>query len=104
MVTELRELLKKFIERTPKIARPLKEHKATELWPQVVSAQISKNTHPLMIKNGILTVLTASSVWAQELRYTKKEIIKKLNEKIGEEVVRDIRFSGGGVYAEKEEN
>jgi len=104
MVIELRELLRKFIEMTPNIARPLKEHRAVELWPQVVNEQVSKHTTPIMIKNGILTVLTSSSVWAQELRYTKKEMISKLNEKIGEEVVRDIRFRGGGVYAEKEEN
>lgn len=95
MVTELKDLIKKFIEASPKIAKPLQEYRATELWDSVVDERISRHAKPLRIKNGILTVTTSSSVWAQELRYVKEEILKKLNEKVGKNVVRDIRFRAG---------
>jgi predicted nucleic acid-binding Zn ribbon protein len=64
---------------------------------------VGKQTEAVRMKNGILYVATTSSTWAQELSFLKKEIIKKFNQRAGEEAIRDIRFSvkgekiGGGV-------
>jgi predicted nucleic acid-binding Zn ribbon protein len=66
------------------------------LWSEVVDEQVGKNTEAVKIKNQVLYVSTSSSVWAQELSFLKKEIIKKINEKAGKEVVKDVRFKAFG--------
>jgi len=66
------------------------------LWPEVIDEGIRKNTEAVKIKNQVLYVSTSSSVWAQELTFLKEEIIKKINEKAGREVIKDIRFKAFG--------
>lgn len=63
------------------------------LWEQVVDERVRKNAAAVKIINRTLYVSTATPTWANELSYLKKEIIKKFNEKAGQEVIRDIRFS-----------
>ncbi|MGB9613281.1 MAG: DciA family protein [Candidatus Margulisiibacteriota bacterium] len=66
------------------------------LWRQVVDESIAKNTEPIKISNRTLYVSTSSPVWAHELSYLKREIIKKFNEKAGEEAILNIRFKADG--------
>lgn len=47
---------------------------------------------PISFKNGILTVSVKKSTEAQELQFKEKEVIKKLNQKIGQEVVKHLKF------------
>lgn len=42
-------------------------------------------------KNGIIFVRSESSVWANELWLNRGEIVKKMNEKLGEGVVKGIK-------------
>ena len=64
-------------------------------WPEIVGPEIAKRTKPLQIRNGILTVAVQNSIWAQELTFNKKMIIKKLVERAGEQnnSVKDIHFN-----------
>ena len=66
------------------------------LWEQIVDERVKKQTTPIKITNRTLFVSASTSTWAQELSFLKKEIIKKFNEKAGEEVIRDVRFKAGG--------
>jgi len=76
----------------------LKNCRMVSLWEQIVDERVQKNTEPIKIRNRTLYVSASSSTWAQELTFLKKEIMKKFNEKAGEEIIRDIRFksSWGG--------
>jgi len=40
----------------------------------------------------VLTVKTANSTWRQELFFQKKDILKRLNSKLGITIIKDIRF------------
>jgi predicted nucleic acid-binding Zn ribbon protein len=64
-------------------------------WAEIVGPEIAKRTKPLQIRNGVLTVAVQNSIWAQELTFNKKMIIKKLSERVGENsnTVKDIHFN-----------
>ncbi len=67
------------------------------LWPGVVGREISRNTRPLKVKDGVMTVRVRNSVWAAQLSFLKDDIIGKLAEKTGKSSLRDIRFIVGDI-------
>jgi len=67
------------------------------LWDDVVGEALAKNARPAGFKGKILLVNVVSSVWIQELQYYRKDMIRKLNEALGKELVCDIKFKIGPV-------
>ena len=59
---------------------------------ETVGNKISKNTEPMSVKNGILVIKTTNPVWKQELQIQKTEIIKKLNNRLKKNIIKEIRF------------
>lgn len=55
-------------------------------------AKISEKIKPLYLKNKILTVACLNSIIAQELTFCKAELLEKINQKFGEEAIKEIRF------------
>jgi len=74
------------------IKNKLKELDAVVYWDSVVGKQISKMTTATRIINGVLFVNVKTSTWRNELSMRKKDIIDKLNNFIGIEIVKDIKF------------
>ncbi len=70
----------------------LKELEVFDLWKGCVGDQIAKNTTPLGVRNGVLTVQVASSPWLNELKFQKTGMIRNLNEKLGSRIIQDIEF------------
>jgi predicted nucleic acid-binding Zn ribbon protein len=67
------------------------------LWDDVVGEALAKNARPAGFKGKILLVNVVSSVWIQELQYYREDMIRKLNEALGKELVSDIKFKIGPV-------
>lgn len=65
------------------------------LWPQAVGDGIAANTRPAAFNGRLLLVHVASPVWIQELRFQKSDIIRKLNDAAGKDIVSDITFKIG---------
>ncbi|MGE3260995.1 MAG: DUF721 domain-containing protein [Bacteriovoracia bacterium] len=61
-------------------------------WPKAVGQDISKQAKPVGFRNGILFVETQHPIWTTELTAKRHQIQKKLNEALGQEMVRDIHF------------
>ncbi len=74
------------------LSERLVQQKAVVLWPKAVGKDIKQQTIPNRIEQGVLFVSVSNPVWMNELVYLKLNIIKKLNEMIGKEVVKDIKF------------
>jgi hypothetical protein len=51
---------------------------------------ISKNTRDIKFKDGTLQIRIASAPLKQELEFRKKEIITRLNDEMGAELVLDV--------------
>ena len=79
--------------------RTVRNCRLVTLWGEVVDAGIARNTEAVKITNHTLYVATSSSAWAQELSFLKKTIIARLNDKAGEEAIRDIKFRASGMNA-----
>ena len=55
--------------------------------------QGAKNLKPNFLKDGKIFVKSDSSVFANELLLNKNEIVRKINQEIGSEEIRDIKIN-----------
>ena len=74
-----------------KIDGKLREVRIIAAWPEVLGP-LAKPTDKLYIKNKVLFVNLSSSVIRNELSMMRSKLVKRLNEKAGEEVITDIVF------------
>jgi len=73
----------------------IREQKIIDAWERMVGKAISEMTQPVRMRNGVLQVKVANSVWMNELQFHKKIIIQKLNGYIGNATVEDLWFMIG---------
>jgi len=85
------EVIKEYLEEL-KITGKLKEYEALRLWEELLGKTVASRTKELKIKNGILYVKIRSPLVKQELLMIKDSIIKKMNEKLGDEIIKAIVF------------
>jgi predicted nucleic acid-binding Zn ribbon protein len=74
------------------IQKKIKEYDAIIYWDSVVGKQIAKMATATSITQGVLFVHVKTSTWRNELTLRKKEIIDKLNNVVGINAVKDIKF------------
>ena|SRR5579862_753556 len=66
------------------------------LWATIVGSDIARHAQPVSLRNGLLVVGCDHPAWLQEItRYSKPLILKKVQERFGKKVVRDISFRVG---------
>jgi predicted nucleic acid-binding Zn ribbon protein len=73
----------------------LDAHRLWQQWEDVVGTTIAQNARPEAIKGKLLLVNVSSAPWMQQLQFLKPELIARLNENLGKEVVEEIRFRIG---------
>jgi predicted nucleic acid-binding Zn ribbon protein len=66
-----------------------------EIWERVLGRAIAGSTHPTSERDGVLTVICESAVWAQEIDLMAPELIARLNGALGEDTVRRLRCRSG---------
>lgn len=72
------------------IVKPVHRYQALHLWPQTVGERISRVTEPRKVRGEKLFVKVTSDSWRHELVYHEKHIIDRLNERIGENAIKEI--------------
>lgn len=72
------------------LERQFREYEVCEVWPEVVGRMIASKTKSIYMNGGSLFVTFTSSVVRSEINMVKEGLIKALNEKIGEDVVKEI--------------
>lgn len=70
----------------------LKQESAVFLWGEAVGKSIAGATEAVGVEKGVLIIKTDSPTWRQELHMQKKDIINKINKKIGSNAIKEIRF------------
>jgi hypothetical protein len=70
------------------------------IWNETVGSVIARNAQPERIRNGTLFVSVSSPTWMQQLQFVKEMIANKLNERIGQEIVKSIFFVVGNTGKE----
>lgn len=74
------------------IENEILKHKALASWPEVVGKKIANISRAEKIVGRTLFVNVKNDSWRNELLFFKKEIIEKLNKKIGKCIIDDLRF------------
>ena len=87
----LKTAIKIFLRKSG-LEKGVKQNTALLVWDEVVGENIAENTSAEKIEHGTLTVKVENSSWRQELVFKKKEIIEKLNSKLGKKTIKEIRF------------
>lgn len=78
-----------------KLGRRLGECDAVKVWPEAVGERVAQRCVALGIKSGILYVAVPTNVWLTELNALKEKLIRNINEKLGKEVVKGVKFQIG---------
>lgn len=73
------------------------EQRLLDVWQKAVGPQISVQTRPDRLKRNILFVKVSSSVWMHQLHILKQDIIEKINELLGKELIKNVHFSIGEI-------
>jgi hypothetical protein len=73
----------------------IKEHTCLAAWDEVVGERVANSAQPDFIRDGLMFVTTKSPVWANELNLYKREMISKINAKVGSTILKDIVFKSG---------
>lgn len=62
-------------------------------WAKVTGPMISEKCSPVGFSNGLLYIWVVNSTWMNQLFYVRKELVKKINDYVGKDWVREIRFT-----------
>jgi len=77
------------------LQKRIEEYKVIEEWERIVGSAIAERAEPVMVERGRLVVKVKSSPWLLEMKMRETDILEKIEERLGEGVIREIRFIGG---------
>ncbi len=83
------------------LKKRIRENEVFLVWEEAVGQTVTKNCRPLSINDGILVIEAKNNVWMQELSLLRQGIMDKINELLGWEAVRELRFKIGEVDDKK---
>jgi predicted nucleic acid-binding Zn ribbon protein len=63
-------------------------------WKTLVGGDIAEHTKPVSLNDGELTVQAESTAWATQLRLLQRQILKRISDGVGKDVVRRIKVQG----------
>ena len=59
-------------------------------WPEIVSAKLARESRAVSIRDGKLFVEVKSPAWKQEILLQRRNIIRKINRRLGKDIVSDM--------------
>lgn len=90
-VKQLHELIMRNL-RVQGLETPLLQKRLVEAWPIVAGSAIARYTQDAAIRNQTLFVRLSSPALRAELSMRRQELVNKLNDAVGSQVIADIRF------------
>lgn len=85
----LGEAIKEFLSKS-KLKSYVQAIKIEEVWEQIMGKTIAKYTDKIVIQGDKLIITTYVAPLKQELVYQKETIILRVNEALGEKVVKEV--------------
>src|SRR6267154_6158274 len=64
-------------------------------WPEIVGETIARRTEIVSLKFHTAVVKVSGAMWIQELNLMKSQILSRMTERLGADVVRELRFVQG---------
>ena len=66
--------------------------RAVSEWPALAGERIARRSRATGYRDGILTIEVEGSAWMHELGYLSRDLVRRANQHLGAEVVREMRF------------
>lgn len=85
-------LLVDFINQSPKVREGLTDVRVEETFRREMGEIINKYTSSINFKNGILTLRVVSAPLRNELRHSKHIVVKRMNEALGVEIIKEVKL------------
>jgi len=89
------EILNDFFRKHRFIYYHIKMESSIRLWQKIDDPIIKMHTKAISARDGILTVKTTSPIVSNELSLKELEILDKINNLIGEKLIKKIVFKSG---------
>lgn len=64
-------------------------------WSEIVGEENARNSHPAQVSGETLTIVTASSVWSQQLSYLSDQILATIRARLPHAPLDRVRFRVG---------
>jgi len=74
------------------IDKKLREVKVVRQWEDIIGRSVARATESIAIRNGVLHVKLNSPIVRQELSMIKSEIVKRMNQMAGMQVVTSVQL------------
>ena len=100
MAESIDDLLDKAL-RNLGISKKIKKTQILNTWSKVIGEEIKEHTEAKYFDRGTLFVNVDNSSWAHQLLFMKENLITKINEKLKEELLNEIRFKVGHISDEQ---
>jgi hypothetical protein len=85
----LGDALRKFLENS-RLKGSIQALQIEEVWEQIMGKTIARYTDKIQIHGSTLYINTSVAPLRQELLYQKENIIQRVNEALGERVIREV--------------
>lgn len=76
---------------------PIKTYSIIGAWKEIVGETIADHTQPRRISHQILFIEVIHPTWMQQLQFLKSDLLKRVNNFLGEPLIQDIRFRLGKI-------
>ena len=86
------EILREFFTQNPEIGRRLDEGRVVHAWREVLGPGVAQATREAYVRGATLHVVLDSAVLRSELMMWRDRLVRTLNERVGTDVIREIRF------------
>lgn len=86
------EILREFFAQNPEIGRRLDEVRIVHAWREMLGPGVSQATREAYVRGATLHVVLDSAVLRSELMMWRDRLVRTLNERVGTDVIREIRF------------
>lgn len=91
-VKDIKELILRNL-RVQGLETPLQQKRLVDAWPTVAGETIARYTDGVTIRNQTLYVHLTIPALRADLSMRRSELVEKLNEFVGSQVIADIRFA-----------
>lgn len=91
-VLQIKDLILRNL-RVQGLETPLLQKRLIDAWPAVMGDSIASYTQELFIRNQTLFVRLKNPALRADLSMMGKDIVRRLNEYVGEQIIVDIHFT-----------
>ncbi len=85
----LQEAIKQFLQKS-KLKTGIQALRIEEVWEEVMGMTIAKYTDKIQIIGSTLFITTTVAPLKNELLYQKEKIIERVNEALGEKLIKEV--------------